>query len=185
MRLTDNAKLTIYEANDITSYLTSTGWNGTMEKIDAYLGNLNTQMEKNTADITALESQVSGDHDEINNITTELSDLTSTVSGNTANIAGLTTRINTAETNITSLQDDVAKAGTVYRGVLSANETTLAITIGEFTDNSLVDIYASVYGLAPITVELRPASGGQPNLCVTTWDAQTSDVAVAVIIKNN
>lgn len=185
MKLTDNAKLTIYEANDITSYLTSSGWNGNMEKIDAYLGNLQTEVQKNTTDITALESQVGNDHDEINNLTSEVSDLTTAVSGNSANIAGLTTRLNTAETNITQLQDDVAKAGTVYRGVLSANETTLAITIGDFTNNSLVDIYASVYGLAPLTAELRPASGGQPNLCVTTWDAQASDVSVAVIIKNN
>lgn len=184
MKQTTNMGLTIYEANDVTSYLTSSGWNGTMEKIDQYCAQTQTETEKNSEDIAALESQVGGDHDEINNITSELSNLTEKVSGNTANIAGLTTRMNTAESNITKLQEDMAKTGVVYRGVLSANETTLAITIGDFTANSLVDIYASVYGLAPLTAELRPASGGQPNLCVTTWDAQASDVQVAVVIKD-
>lgn len=183
MKETSNFGLTIYEPNDVLSYLTTEGWNGTMEKIDSSMKQIEDVGSQNTLDLTTLEQQVTSDHDELNNLTGEVSDLTQTVSGNTANIAGLTTRVGTAEQNITALQGQVATLGTTYRGVLSEGETTLAITIGDFTENSLVDTYQSVYGIAPLTVELRPASGGQPNLCVTTWDKQEEDMDVAVKIS--
>lgn len=184
MQYTPNYGLSLYQPNDTTAFMTSYGWNGSMTKIDESMSQIQVETTKNSTDIAALESQVSGDHDEINNVTVELSDLTEKVTGNTANIAGLGQRMTTAETNIQTLQNDMANVGVVYRSVLSANETTLAITIGDFTDNSLVDVYSSKYGLAPTNVELRPATGGQPNICVTTWPAQSNDLLVAVIIRD-
>lgn len=183
MKETPNFGLTIYDPNDVLSFLTTEGWNGTMEKLDTSMKQIEDVGSQNTLDLTTLEQQVSSDHDELNNLTGEVSDLTQAVNGNVSNIAGLTTRMNQAEVNITNLGNRVATLGTTYRGVLSAGETTLAIVIGEFGEDSLVDTYQSVYGIAPLTVELRPASGGQPNLCVTTWDSQTEDMNVAVKIS--
>lgn len=86
-----------------------------------------------------------------------------------------------AEANIVALQSTAGQEKQFY-GILSANEATLAITIDSFNDMSLVDIYCSEWGVAPNTVELRAASGGQPNLCVTTWDTKSVDRQVAVKI---
>lgn len=184
MQTTTNYGLTIYDPNDVTSYLTGTGWNGTMNKIDYSMKTIENKADKANVDLTTLEQQVTTNTNEINNLTAEVSDVTSKAIGNEANIAGLTNRMNAAENNIQQLTEQVGGLGTVYRGVLTANESVLAINIGEFSDTSLVDVYASVYPLAPLSIELRPASGGQPNICVTTWDVQSADVQVAVVIKD-
>lgn len=187
MKTTPNYGLTIYEPNDITAYMSASGWNGTMEKLDTDMNGIQTQVTTSATNLATLEQQVSTDHDEINTLTSEVSDLTTTVQGNTANIAGLDTRITQTNTTVAGLQQDIAgideQIGQTFRGVLSKGETTLAITIGEFTNTSLVDVYSGTYGVNPLTIELRAASGGQPNLCVTTWDAQTDDMDVAVVIK--
>lgn len=185
MQTTPNFGLTIYEPNDVTAYLTSEGWNGTMEKIDTAMKQLEDTGTKNTADLNTLEQQVSSDHDEINKITGELSDLTQTVQGNTNNISGLNNRVLAAETDIATLQSSMEDAvAQRYDGVLSANEDTIAIEIGDFTDDSLVVPFTNIWGVTPLTVELRTATGGQPNLCVMTFKAQATDMKVAVQIYN-
>ncbi len=185
MQKTPNYQFDLYEENDVTSYLTT--YNNTITAIDTAVHGVETQVTKNTTDVTSLEQQLANANDEINELTGEVSDLTTLTSGHTDQINGLSQRVQQSELNVTNLTNEVnavkESVGTVYRGVLSANEETLAITIGEFTDDTLVDIYASVYGLQPLTMELRPASGGQPNLCVTTWTAQAEDIKVAVLLR--
>lgn len=181
MNFTENYQLTLYEPNDVTNYMQSTGWNGTMSKLDTAMKAIENKADKNGLDLSTLEQQVSTNTDEINQITDEVSGLTQTVNGNTANIAGLNTRVTKAEAEIVNLKETAGTEKYFY-GILSANETTLAITIDGFADNTLVDVYCSVWGDSPKTLELRAANGGQPNLCVTTWTAKNSDRQVAVKI---
>lgn len=186
MEYTPNYQLPLYTDNDVTSYMTI--YNETMSDIDTALHDINTKVVKTDTDITALESQV-----ETN--TQTISTMAETVSDNSTAISGLQSRASGTDQSITALQvalqttneklDNVSNAvEKVYRGTLSSGEKTLAITIGEFGSNTLVDVYSSVYGVNPLTIELRAATGGQPNLCVTTWDVQTEDVNVAVSINN-
>lgn len=180
MKVTENYGLSIYEPNDVTSYLTT--YNSTMVKIDATIKSVDDQVQKNTTDLAAVEQQATSNHDEINNLTAEVSDNTTAIQGHTAQIAGQNQRLDQQDIKITAAEEKLANVGSQYRGVLTANETTLAITIGNQIDNILIDVYSSVYGLHPLTAEIRPATGGQPNLCVTTLDAQATDVNVTIKI---
>lgn len=186
MQFTPNYELPLYEDNDITDWMSENGFNGAMTKIDTAIKAVDTDIKKANTDITGLEQQMANANDEINELTGEVSDLQTLTSGQTSQINNLTTQMNQQSIKITELENQVealdTDIGSKYYGVLSSGETTLAITIGNFTQDSLVDIYAETYGIAPLTVELRAASGGQPNLCVTTWDAQAGDVRVGVYI---
>lgn len=185
MEYTPNFKFPIYTDNDTTSYLTT--YNTTMGLIDTAIEEATTTIAKNTTDISALESQ--------SQTTTEsLSTLTETVAENSTSISGLKSRADGAEQQISTLQNALATtnenldsvadvAGKIFKGTLSTGETTLAVTIGEFTDNTLVDVYTNVYGVNPLTIELRKATSGEPNLCVMTFDAQGEDINVAVVTR--
>lgn len=183
---TPNYGYPIFEDNDIPGWLTS--WNNTMTGIDADIKNVQTQVTKNATDTSTLETQASTAATQIATLQTQVSGIDTKVNGNASNIAGLQNTTNNLSNQITQANNAInnlqANQGNVYRGTLSAGETTLAIQIGNFNNNSLVDIYSSVYGTYPNTMELRPASGGQPNLCVTTWDVMSSDLNVAVKIIN-
>lgn len=185
MQQTPNYQYPIWEDNDVPTWLV--GWNNTFTKVDSDLHNVQTQITEDKTNITGLEQQIATANDEINQLTSEVSDLQTTTSGHGGAIDNLNDQMAKTNANVAALGTKVDQfgeaVGTVYRGVLSANEVTLAITIGDFDNNSLVDVYSSVYGLNPATIELRAASGGQPNLCVTTWTAQSADVQVAIIIK--
>lgn len=185
MIYTQNYRFPQYEENDVTSYLTT--YNNTMEQIDTAIHNNETSIIKNTTDIETLENQQSTTDANVTDINNRLADVEIASQGHTA-------RLNGIDQSITAIQGDIANintelgtiadiAGKVYNGVLSAGETTLAITIGDFDDNTLVDVYVSQYGIAPLTIELREATGGQPNLCVMTFDEQQSDLRVAVVTK--
>lgn len=180
MKQTTNYGFPLYEPNDVTSYLTT--YNETMTQIDGAIKVVDTQVQKNTTDLAGVEQQAASNHDEINNLTAEVSDNITAIQGHTAQIAAQNQRLDQQDIKITGLQGQVGNIGTMYSGVLSANEVTLAIAIGNQIDNIVVDVYTSKYGLAPKTVEIRKASGGQPNLCVTTWDAQGSDTNVTIKI---
>ncbi len=187
MKQTPNYGFPIYEPNDVTSYLTT--YNDTMTKIDGAIKTVDDQVQKNTTDLAGVEQQASSNHDEINELTGEVSDLTTASQGHTAQIAAQNQRLDQQDIKITNVESTLGtvsgNVGTLYNGVLSANEVTLAIPIGNLIDNIIVDIYTSVYGLSPKTAEIRAASGGQPNICVTTWDAQAADVNVTVKISPN
>jgi len=181
MKQTPNYGLPIYEPNDVTSYLTT--YNQTMTQIDADMKQIEDQSTKNTTDIAGLEQQASSSHDEINELTGEVSDLKTTVSGQTSQINGLSNTQTAQAAEILAIQNKLGESTQVfYSGVLSANEETLAIAIGEHTDNLIIMPTCSVYGLAPLTMEVRAASGGQPNLIVSTWTAQSTDVNVTFVV---
>lgn len=184
MRLTPNYKFQQYEPDDVTSWLTT--YNQFVGAVDSTIFGVDERVVKNTTDIIGLEQQVATDHDEINEITGELSDLNTTVSGHSAQISGINNTVAGQNNKIAEIESNVEdisnRVGTVYNGVLTANETTIAVQIGEFNDLTSVQIGTSVWGVTPNSVELRAASGGQPNLCVMTFDAQSSDVKVAVKI---
>lgn len=185
MKETPNFGLTIYDPNDVLSYLTTEGWNGTMEKIDTSMKQLEDVGSKNTLDLTTLEQQVSSDHDELNKLTGEVSDLTKVVSGNTSNINGLTNTINGVIVDVNGLKESVAGVGSFYTAVLSKGETTLSVILGDVVDNIAVDIYTDLIDnnpVIPLTREIRPATGGQPNLCVLTFDRLAVDLGVYVKI---
>lgn len=186
MLYTPNLKLPQYEDNDPTSYLTT--YNETMELIDEGVGRNTTDITKAQTDISTLENQMTTSNESITQLQTDVSNNTETLTGYNARLVG-------AEQNITSLQSvtmelnekitDVSNlAGTRYNGVLSANEETIAITIGDYTNDTLVDAYTSIYGVNPLTIELRAASNGQPNLCVMTFEPQTEDMNVSVVLSN-
>lgn len=182
MKTTENYGFTIYEPNDVTAYLTASGWNGTMEKIDSSMKAIDTLAATNATDLATLEGQVSTDHDEINEITAELSDLTDQVVGNKSNIAGLSTRVLNLESEVNNIETELAAVAVVdYQGILSTGEKVIAIAIGDYTDSTIFDIYVSEFGVAPESVEVRPAAGGQPNLFVLTFaDEATSDIKIDV-----
>lgn len=59
---------------------------------------------------------------------------------------------------------------------LTAGETTLTWTDSSITDDSLIDVYASIVGIGPNLIE-------QSGTTVTvTFDAQTEDVNVALVV---
>lgn len=154
MQQTENFGLTIYEPNDVTSYLTSSGWNGTMTKLDSIIKSIQTEGVKNGSDIAALELQTSNLNKNIETINDDVNTLKNATSGNTSNINGLNNRVIAVEKEVETLSEKVGKENW-YTGVLSAGETTLAIEIGTFTDVTLVDVYSSIYGVDPVSVELR------------------------------
>lgn len=185
MQYTPNLKLPQYEDNDVTSYLTT--YNETMGLIDTAVAKNSTDIAKNTTDLSGLESQVTTLQDEVTTNTADISALETTVSGHASRLNGIDQSITALQTTDASLQTQIDStadvAGQVYGGILTANETTLAIPIGEFDENTLVDVYTSIYGVNPLTIELRGATGGQPNVCVTTWDTQASDMKVTVVTR--
>lgn len=180
MNYTENLQLPLYGPNDVTSYMQSQGWNGTMQKIDTGVGSSNTNIQKLQTDVTTLEQQMGSANDEINNLTAEVSDNTEKISGNTANIAGLNTRVTDQDAKILALTQQITGIGEYYSGVLTANESTIAIPVGTIADNTLAMAFTSVYGLVPETFELRPATGGQPNVAVMTFESQSTDVNITV-----
>lgn len=181
MKQTPNYGLPIYEPNDVTSYLTT--YNSTMTQIDADMKQIEDQATKNTTDIAGLEQQASSNHDEINELTGEVSDLKTTVNGQTSQINGLTNTQTAQAAEILTIKNELAvSTQEFYSGVLSANETTLAIAIGQHIDNLIIMPTSSVYGVSPLTVEIRPASGGQPNLIISTWPAQAADLSVTFVV---
>lgn len=185
MEYTPNIKLPQYTDNDTTSYLTV--YNETMSLLDTAIYKNQTDIIKNTTDISGLENQMENANDSI-------TELQTSNESNTENITGAVSRITALEqqqasttqsiTNLDTKIDSVADvAGTEYYGVLSSGETTIAIAIGAFGRKTLVDIYTSIYGVNPTSIELREATGGQPNLCVMNFDAQTSDMDVTVVTR--
>ena len=172
-------------ADDVPSWLVD--FNGAMSDIDSAIKSVSDKTVKNDTDLQAVEKSIAN----INDVNSE----------QTKAISGLETRMTNAEnanvtnsTNVQSLQNRVtnveksldtvsATAGKVYRGTLSKGETTLAIGIDAFNANTLVDVFASVYGIAPKTMELRTQTSAPKNICVTTWDKQSVDVNVAVLIR--
>lgn len=181
MKATVNYGLPIYEPNDVTSYLTT--YNDTMVKIDDDLHQVETQATETAQDLAGVENTVESHTQELTELSDNVSNNTENIAGHGAQISALNQRIDAQDNRLLTIEGELAGVGEVYRGVLSAGEETIAITIGKFNADSLVDIYAETYGVAPLTVELREATGGQPNLCVMTFDPLEADLRLAVVVR--
>lgn len=188
MQETSNYQYPIWEDNDIPTWLV--GWNNTMTKIDKDIKAVADRETESETNISGLETQITNANDEINNLTGEVSDNTRNIQSNKeaieavkGNVTDLQNRMLTAENGIKELN---VATGKVYRGVLVSTETTLAIEIEKYNDKTLVEVFASKYGVAPLTVELRTQSDPTKYVCVTTWDKGVGggDMQVAVLIRN-
>lgn len=70
-----------------------------------------------------------------------------------------------------------AKKPATISGTLEKGKTSIALASKEITTSSMVDIYASAYGVVPIDVKV---STGQ---VVLTFDAQAADVSILVEVR--
>lgn len=84
---------------------------------------------------------------------------------------------------IDELKDDIdaivvpASSFEIVRGTLTAGQTSVALTASKtVAATALIDVFADVYGLNPSTVTVSGA------VVTLTFDAQASDVAVAIRI---
>ena len=145
---TTNYSLPIFIGSDVPSWLTD--FNGAMQLIDTAIGNALEVANKADADIqlteaslqelkTALETAVPV----VNQTAKELTALKGTVQTMSSTVEQLNMLTE-------QLQGDV---GVVYKGILSAGETTLTIKVDKLTEESLIDVYTDVYGVTPVLVE--------------------------------
>lgn len=100
--------------------------------------------------------------------------LQTSVTGN----AGTATKLQTARMingiAFDGSDDITVTVGTTLTATLAAGETTLTFTDSAITDNSMVDIYTSAFGINPSAIE---QSG---NTLTLTFDAQAEAVGVKV-----
>lgn len=178
MQATENYGLIIYEPNDITSYLIN--WNNTMQKIDTSIAEVSVVAEKTKADILTAEQSLANANDEINELTGEVSDVKQELNATTTRSQTNSENIVNIKTDITSINTKVDNGiGTRYTGILSTNEDTIAIATSKLNENSLIDIYTDIYGLAPLTV--TPDYSAKQ--VVLTFNAQPKDTHIIIIIK--
>lgn len=79
-------------------------------------------------------------------------------------------------TAIKEVKDIIPTTATIEQ-TLTAGETTLTFTNGAITDNATLDVSTSVYGMAPT------AASQYGNTLTLTFDAQTTDINVQVVIS--
>lgn len=151
---TTNYALPIYAPDDVTSYLVT--WNGAMTLLDTTIASVQAEAEKAGADITLVESSVG-------QLTTSVQQLNSSVEKNSTDIATNTSDISGVKSNVTNLTKDVSKldtkvtavekeVGAAYKGVMSATEKEVTINVVNLTDESMIDVYTSTYGITPNSV---------------------------------
>lgn len=84
--------------------------------------------------------------------------------------------VNTAIDTVKTEVNARPKTRKLATKTLTAGETTLTWTDSSITDDSLIDVYASIVGIGPNTIE-------QSGTTVTvTFDARTEDVEVALVV---
>lgn len=100
--------------------------------------------------------------------------LQTSVSGN----AGTATKLQTARTingvAFDGSNDITVTTGTTLTAALAAGETTLTFTDAAITDDSIIDIYTTVFGVSPSAMEQNEST------LTLTFDAQTETVGVKV-----
>lgn len=118
---TTNLELPLYNGNDTISELIS--FNGAMEKIDAFAGTSQSDVEKNTTDIAGLVAEdttikgsvaqltqrvqvIENKIPQYDDDTTDVAQLKTDVAANTAAVQGLDTRTTNLETNVNNLQTE-------------------------------------------------------------------------------
>lgn len=145
---TTNYNLPIFVGSDIPSWLTD--WNSAMQLLDTAIGNVLTVANKANADIQLTEAElkevkkaVDKALPVIETATTELAQLKLSVQGIGSTVDNLGREVETLQGNV----------GVLYSGMLSAGETTLTLKADTLTNESTIDVYTDVFGVAPTLVE--------------------------------
>lgn len=88
--------------------------------------------------------------------------------------------INILNANMDAIDEELnkrAKKPVTISGTLEKGKTSISLTNDTITTDSIVDIYASAYGVVPVDVKV---STGQVAL---TFDAQAADVSILVEVR--
>lgn len=145
---TTNYNLPIFVGSDVPSWLTD--WNSAMQLLDTAIGNVLTVANKANADIQLTEA-------ELEEVKKAVEKALPTIETATTDIAQLKVSLQGVNSTVESLGRDVEalenNLGKIYKGVLSAGETTLTLAVDELTNDSMIDVYTDVFGVAPTLIE--------------------------------
>lgn len=145
---TTNYSLPIFVGSDVPSWLVD--WNNAMQLIDTAIGNVLTLANTNSADIALDEASIAELKSALEVATPIINETATKVSELIGSVSGISSTVESLKSGFTELQGDV---GVVYKGILSAGETTLTIKVDTLTEESLIDVYTDVYGVSPVLVE--------------------------------
>lgn len=105
---------------------------------------------------------------EVNNVKTEL--------GNKASSDHTHSEISELSTEVNTMKENINKRN-VYEGILYTGNTQVSINISGLTNDSIVDIYTSVYGVSPKNVTVSGET------LVLDFLAQSTEVKVKAVIS--
>ena len=183
---TTNYNFTLYEPDDVPTWLV--GWNNTMTSIDSTIKSVDDKAIKSAADVGTLETQMQTATETLEQHGTDIEQAKTDIAGLKAQDTALGTRIDQQDIKIETLSGEVNASvdmvGKAFKGVLSRGETTLSIVVDKINEFTLVDVYISAAGVVPKSVEVRASSAPTQNIVVMAFDAQESDMTVAVVLRN-
>lgn len=145
---TTNYSLPIFIGNDVPSWLVD--WNNAMQSIDTAIGNVLTLANTNSADIALTESAIDELKKLLDSAIPIINETVTKVSELTASVSAVGSTVESLKSGFNELQGDV---GVVYRGILSAGETTLTLGCDTLTEESMLDVYTDVFGVSPTMIE--------------------------------
>lgn len=133
---TTNYKLPIYAPDDVTSWLVT--WNGAMTELDDIIANVQKLAEAAGTDVTLVEQSVE-------TLKTTVRQLNTTVTGNSSDINNLKVKVADIDGEVTNLTAEVEEAtrlvGVSYSGVLGVGEDTLTIAAPAIKANSSIQVF--------------------------------------------
>lgn len=145
---TTNYSLPLFVGSDVPSWLTD--FNSAMNLIDTAIGNALAVANKADADIQLTEASLNELKVALETAKPIIDSTAQTVSELSATVGAMTSTVENLKSGFTELQGDV---GVVYKGILSAGETTLTLSAPVLTEESMLDVYTDKFGVAPTLVE--------------------------------
>lgn len=145
---TTNYSLPIFVGSDVPSWLVD--WNNAMQLIDTAIGNALTIANKADADIQLTEAT-------LQEVKTALELATPIINETVDKVTAIQVTIQTLSSAVERLNmltgELLGDVGVVYKGLLSAGEDTLTLSVDTLTDESLIDVYTDRFGVTPTLVE--------------------------------
>lgn len=145
---TTNYSLPIFVGSDVPSWLVD--WNNAMQLIDTAIGNVVTVVNSNGADIALAEAAINQLKTALDVATPIINESATKISELTGVVSNVSSTVEFLKSGYTELQGDV---GVTYKGLLSAGETTLTLSVDTLTNESMIDVYTDKFGVAPTLVE--------------------------------
>lgn len=187
-----------YEAIDEAIYAVASKQSTDEATVTALAQQVSTQGVEIAQNTTNLANEITARQNGDSALDTRLTTAENNITSAQGNISTITGRVGALETKVGSgTLDTVAQdlvgavneivgelpsgsAVEVVRGTLTAGQTSVVLTATEQTigATTLIDVYTDTYGVNPTAVTI---SG---NVVTLTFDAQTTDVAVAVKVQN-